>query len=124
MRNYVRTHLRIDARTQPRAHASAHLRQHADTRARPYSRKGGVGKTTISGHLAVEAERTGHGPVALIDTDEQGNLADWWNARQAPTPLFARADIASLGTALQGLRQQGVRLVIIDTPPGLTSSPA
>lgn len=85
------------------------------------SRKGGVGKTTISGHLAVEAERTGHGPVALIDTDEQGNLADWWNARQAPTPLFARADIASLGTALQGLRQQGVRLVIIDTPPGMNT---
>lgn len=43
------------------------------------SRKGGVGKTTLSGHLSVEAERQGHGPVAIIDMDEQGNLAEWWN---------------------------------------------
>jgi chromosome partitioning protein len=41
------------------------------------SQKGGSGKTTISGHLAVEAERNGHGPVAVIDTDPQGSLAHW-----------------------------------------------
>ena len=36
------------------------------------SQKGGSGKTTLAGHLAVEAERRGVGPVALIDTDPQG----------------------------------------------------
>ena len=39
------------------------------------SQKGGSGKTTLAGHLAVEAERRGLGPVALIDTDPQGSLA-------------------------------------------------
>lgn len=40
------------------------------------SQKGGSGKTTLAGHLAVEAERQGAGPVALIDTDPQGSLAN------------------------------------------------
>ncbi len=48
------------------------------------SRKGGAGKTTLAGHLAVQAERQGDGPVALLDTDSQGSLADWWNLRAAP----------------------------------------
>ncbi len=38
------------------------------------SQKGGSGKTTLAGHIAVEAERVGAGPVALIDTDPQGSL--------------------------------------------------
>ena len=55
------------------------------------SQKGGSGKTTLAGHIAVQAERAGAGagPVAIIDTDPQGSLSDWWNARQAPTPVFA-----------------------------------
>ena len=36
------------------------------------SQKGGSGKTTLSGHLAVQAERAGAGPVVLIDIDPQG----------------------------------------------------
>ena len=38
------------------------------------SQKGGAGKTTLSRHLAVEAERAGEGPVVLIDADPQGGL--------------------------------------------------
>ena len=45
------------------------------------SQKGGSGKTTLSGHLAVEAQAAGVGPVALIDTDPQGSLSHWWNAQ-------------------------------------------
>ena len=33
------------------------------------SQKGGSGKTTLSGHLAVQAQRAGTGPVVLIDDD-------------------------------------------------------
>src|SRR5262249_28661481 len=50
------------------------------------SQKGGSGKTTLAGHIAVQAERTGNGPVALIDTDPQGSLAKWWNVREKNEP--------------------------------------
>jgi chromosome partitioning protein len=81
------------------------------------SQKGGTGKTTLAAHLAVEAERSKAGPVAVIDTDPQGSLAAWWNTREAATPLFAAVNIAQLTDHLQRLRQQGIKLVIIDTPP-------
>lgn len=86
------------------------------------SQKGGSGKTTLSGHLAVEAERAGAGPVALIDTDPQGSLSLWWNARTAQTPHFAQVGLYELDEALEGLRSAGVKLVIIDTPPAITES--
>ena len=54
------------------------------------SQKGGSGKTTLSGHLAVQAQLSGAGPVCLIDIDPQGSLADWWNERDAEMPAFAQ----------------------------------
>jgi chromosome partitioning protein len=86
------------------------------------SRKGGVGKTTISGHLAVEAERAGEGPVALIDTDPQGSLSEWWNARQAETPALAQGSLAKLPEDLAKLRRAGFALTIIDTPPAISDA--
>jgi chromosome partitioning protein len=50
------------------------------------SAKGGSGKSTLAAHLAVEAECTGAGPVAVVATDPQGCLAAWWNTRTDPTP--------------------------------------
>ncbi len=86
------------------------------------SQKGGSGKTTLSGHLAVEAENAGAGPVALIDTDPQGSLSHWWNARAAKSPHFAKVGLYDLGEALAALKQGGIRLVVIDTPPAITES--
>jgi chromosome partitioning protein len=86
------------------------------------SQKGGSGKTTLSGHLAVEADQAGIGPVALIDTDPQGSLSHWWNARTAATPHFARVALPDLGEALSRLRAAGMRLAVIDTPPAITAS--
>ena len=86
------------------------------------SQKGGSGKTTLSGHLAVEADRAGLGPVALIDTDPQGSLSHWWNARAAETPHFAQVGLLQLDEALVQLREAGVRLAVIDTPPAITES--
>ena len=86
------------------------------------SPKGGTGKSTLTGHLAVEAERQGCGPVAIVDTDPQGSLAHWWNAREAPTPLFAAVDIAQLSSRLEALRQHGIGVVIIDTPPAFAQT--
>jgi chromosome partitioning protein len=84
------------------------------------SQKGGAGKTTLAAHLAVEAERTGAGPVAVVDTDPQGSLAAWWNTREAPTPLFASVEIGHLPDYLRTLVRRRVELVVIDTPPALT----
>jgi chromosome partitioning protein len=86
------------------------------------SQKGGVGKTTIAGHLAVMAESKGAGPVALIDTDPQGSLSSWWNERQAETPAFASVDIANLSDHLKQLEKAGIKLAIIDTPPAVTET--
>ncbi len=84
------------------------------------SQKGGSGKTTLSGHLAVQAERAGCGPVVLIDIDPQGSLADWWNERETDLPAFAQTTVARLASDLEILRQQGFKLAVIDTPPAIT----
>jgi chromosome partitioning protein len=84
------------------------------------SQKGGSGKTTLCGQLAVQAELSGDGPVAVVDTDPQGSLAQWWNARTAKTPLFLRASGDYLHEDLGQLERSGVRYVFIDTPPAVT----
>ncbi|MFM7403796.1 MAG: AAA family ATPase [Erythrobacter sp.] len=84
------------------------------------SQKGGSGKTTMSGHLAVQAQRAGAGPVVLIDIDPQGSLADWWNERETEYPAFAQTTVSRLANDLQVLRQQGFKLAVIDTPPAIT----
>ncbi|HEY8267853.1 MAG TPA: ParA family protein [Xanthobacteraceae bacterium] len=86
------------------------------------SQKGGSGKTTLSGHLAVEAQQQGDGPVALIDTDPQGSLAKWWNERSAEVPVFAQLELHELQDGIERLRSDGFRLIVIDTPPAVTSS--
>ena len=84
------------------------------------SQKGGSGKTTLTGHLAVQAAQQGQGPVALIDCDPQGSLAAWWNSREAAQPAFLETTLATLGADLQRLRDQGFRYAFIDTPPAVS----
>jgi chromosome partitioning protein len=86
------------------------------------SRKGGSGKTTLAGHIAVQAELAGAGPVAVVDTDPQGSLADWWNARAADTPVFARTSLMGLAEDIEDMRGFGIKLLVIDTPPAITST--
>lgn len=86
------------------------------------SQKGGSGKTTLAGHIAVEAERRNQGPVALIDTDPQGSLSQWWNARDAERPFFVRSSHEGLEHDLKRLKDGGVGLVVIDTPPAITAT--
>ena len=86
------------------------------------SRKGGSGKTTLAGHLAVQAEIAGAGPVALVDVDPQGSLAKWWNTRTAETPLYVQTTLPELAENVAKLRETGIKLLIIDTPPSLDAS--
>ena len=86
------------------------------------SQKGGSGKTTVSAHMAVQAELSGAGPVALVDTDPQGSMSKWWNARASSAPAFARISVPDLGRDIKLLEEAGYRLIIIDTPPAVTST--
>ena len=81
------------------------------------SQKGGSGKTTLAGHVAVEAERAGAGRVALVDADPQGSLAAWWNEREAATPVFMSTTVERLAENMAKLRSPGIDLPITDTPP-------
>ncbi len=84
------------------------------------SQKGGSGKTTLAGHVAVQAEPAGAGPVALVDTDPQGSLSEWWNLRQAESPYFIGTNFPRLLTDLQKLHADGVELVVVDTSAAIT----
>ena len=86
------------------------------------SQKGGSGKTTLAGHLAVQADMAGIGPVALVDTDPQGSLSEWWNEREAENPLFARTTIENLKDDIARMSQMGIKLLIVDTPPAITET--
>jgi chromosome partitioning protein len=92
------------------------------------SQKGGrVGKTTIAAHLAVQAGLVGQGPAVLIDTDPQGSLSEWWDARKDEhacddAPALATVNLDDLAAKLAELRRNGAAVAIIDTPPALTAS--
>lgn len=85
------------------------------------SQKSGAGKTTLAGHIAVQAQRAGTKPVVLVDLDPDTSLTDWFALREEDDePLkVARSSLKDLAAKLQQLRADGVELVVIDTPPTL-----
>lgn len=82
--------------------------------------KGAAGKTTLVGHVGVQAEIAGAGPVVLLDTDQQGALAEWWNSRQPERPAFAHAVIDQLAGTIAQLREMGFGLCIIDSASAIS----
>lgn len=92
------------------------------------SQKGGVGKTTVAAHLAVQASMVGQGPAVLIDTDPQGSLSEWWDARKdeyqrnEEALALATTRLDDLPARLAELRRNGASVVVIDTPPAITTS--
>jgi chromosome partitioning protein len=90
-----------------------------------FNRKGGTGKSTMTGSIAFEIylallER-GLGQeeaIAVIDRDPQGDLINWLSARDRSGPQVAVADLHQLSATLRRLKKEGVQVVLIDQPPG------
>ena len=89
------------------------------------SQKGGSGKTTLCAHLSVEAERTGDGPVFLIDTDPQGTLTTWHEKRTVELPRRVEMPFDSIAQSLKLLlREHKAAFCFIDTAPSRTDETA
>ena len=86
------------------------------------SQKGGSGKTTLSGHVAVAALRADAGPIAIVDTDPQGSLLAWAKARGQTFITAVRSTGEYLADDLLRLKEQGIKLVIVDTPPAANAN--
>jgi chromosome partitioning protein len=86
------------------------------------SQKSGAGKTTLAGHMAVQAQQGGIANVALIDIDPEASLADWCAQRGEQPVKYARATQADLLQKIESLRADGTDLVVIDTPAALGQS--
>lgn len=88
------------------------------------SQKGGSGKTTLCAHLSVEAERSGNGPVFLIDTDPQGTMTTWHEKRQAEAPQRVELPFENIAEGLKQLRHRNAGFCFIDTAPSRTDETA
>lgn len=88
------------------------------------AQKGGVGKTTLTLHWAVEAERQGFGHVAVIDMDKQQSAIKWALRRQQEAPVMLQADENNIPQAIEACKANGFDLVLVDTMPRIESSSA
>jgi chromosome partitioning protein len=83
--------------------------------------KGGVGKTTLTKHLAVAATAAGHN-VIILDMDTQQNSTSWGKRRsqlqnkRLPVVRFVTEN--DLADELARARAAGCDFAMIDTPPG------
>lgn len=84
--------------------------------------KGGVGKTTITKHLATAAAAAGLN-VLILDMDTQQNATNWGRRRrqQEGGPILPVVQFVTendLPDALARASAAGCDLIVIDTPPG------
>lgn len=85
-----------------------------------FSRKGGVGKSTLAIHLSTLAQAEGR--TLLIDTDPQASLEFWWKRRASETLGLATRPLAEIGSMLRAAREAEVRTVLVDTPPSIDAT--
>lgn len=85
--------------------------------------KGGVGKTTLSAHLAVEAARSGESAL-LIDADHPQASATKWGDLRGPeeAPPLVTIEPVEIPEVLRAARAEAITFAIIDTSPHATPS--
>ena len=84
------------------------------------AQKGGVGKTTLTLHWAVQAQRQGIAKLAVIDLDTQASALAWSKRRMERgihTPAMLQANEHNLRDALAACDAEGMELVLVDTMP-------
>ncbi len=84
------------------------------------SQKGGSGKTTLTAHLAVEAQCDEKSQVFIIDTDQQGTLSLWHERREAETPQRAELPFSRLADGIKTLAERGATYCFVDTAPTIS----
>jgi chromosome partitioning protein len=79
------------------------------------SRKGGVGKTTLSVNLTVAAHQAGLRAV-LADLDSQRSAMAWARARKGPGPAVLETTAGKLFPLWSAAANAGCDLMVLDTP--------
>lgn len=82
------------------------------------AQKGGVGKTTLCLHWAVEAMRS-HQSVAVLDIDPQRSAVSWARRRNEKEPLVLDVPGAPLRNVLDDCRADKVGYAFVDTRPSV-----
>ena len=85
------------------------------------TRKGGSGKSTLTTHWAVEADRAKGQQSVIIDFDPQGSCSSWYSKRQKDTPLLIQSGPPSIKDHLAACQNDGVDVVLIDTVPDISA---
>src|SRR5476651_69354 len=83
--------------------------------------KGGVGKTTLSVHLAVAALRAKE-RVLIVDADPQGSSSTWKSLREDDEPNVEQIEPEDVPERLRRAGSEGYTLTIVDTQPRAASS--
>ncbi len=78
------------------------------------SRKGGVGKSTLTINLAVEAQN-----ATIIDTDPQASCADWGDRRDGNPPEVITVPASRVNVSLKKCQTDWI---FIDTQPSAEAS--
>ena len=87
--------------------------------------KGGTGKTTLAVHLALAFIKYHNLKIAIIDTDPQGSLGQWFMIREEKK--LSNDNLTFKTASLWGAQYESKTLkkdhdiVIIDTPPKIES---
>ena len=85
------------------------------------TRKGGSGKSTLTTHWAVEAERARGKKAVIIDFDPQGSSSSWYSKREAESPLLIQSGPGLIKDHLEACRNDEIDFVLIDTTPDISA---
>ena len=85
------------------------------------TRKGGSGKSTLTTHWAVEAERARGEKAVIIDFDPQGSSSSWYSKREAESPLLIQSGPGLIKDHLEACRNDEINFVLIDTTPDISA---
>lgn len=83
------------------------------------SRKGGSGKSTLTAHLAAQANKSSR-PCLLIDADPQGSLTLWHGLRGTGEPAL-KSGLRGVADIVKAARSD-YDWVFIDTPPLMSAA--